>query len=150
MDWIGSKLSVLIEEGKKALGREVVVMSEAVEDEVDDGNGSWEEEEQRPRKSLSRSRTASPRRKRRPNHVALPPPSYASHPPSASPRSTQFDFNNAGTSSTLPMGIPKSMPSTSHSSPVSSFREDPSSWASPELRESMERARAMALKTRGL
>jgi hypothetical protein len=45
MDWIGGKLAMLIEEGKKALGKEVVVMSDAKEDEVDDGTGTWEEEE---------------------------------------------------------------------------------------------------------
>ncbi|KAF8643186.1 hypothetical protein AX16_009177 [Volvariella volvacea WC 439] len=45
MDWIGDKLSVLIEEGKRALGREVVVMSECKEDEVDDGLGGWVDED---------------------------------------------------------------------------------------------------------
>jgi len=43
MDWIGDKLSMLIEEGKKALGQEVVVMSDVPEDGVDDGTGAWEE-----------------------------------------------------------------------------------------------------------
>jgi hypothetical protein len=38
MDWIGTKLSQLINEGQKALGREIVVASEAQEDEVDDGD----------------------------------------------------------------------------------------------------------------
>ncbi len=36
---------MLIEEGKKALGREVVVMSEDPADEVDDGNDDWEEDD---------------------------------------------------------------------------------------------------------
>ncbi|KJA27934.1 hypothetical protein HYPSUDRAFT_62330 [Hypholoma sublateritium FD-334 SS-4] len=45
MDWIGDKLSMLIEQGKRALNTEVVVMSDAKEDEVDDGSGAWEEEE---------------------------------------------------------------------------------------------------------
>jgi len=44
MDWMGDRLARLIEDGKKALGKEVVVMSEVQEDEVDDGNGGWEEE----------------------------------------------------------------------------------------------------------
>lgn len=46
MDWIGGKLAQLIEEGKKALGTEVVVMSEAQEDEVDDGSGAWVSDEE--------------------------------------------------------------------------------------------------------
>ncbi|KAJ2917109.1 hypothetical protein MD484_g3298, partial [Candolleomyces efflorescens] len=41
MDWIGGKLAQLIEDGKRALGTEVVVMSDAKEDEVDDGSGAW-------------------------------------------------------------------------------------------------------------
>lgn len=44
MDWIGDKLAQLIEEGKRALGKEIVVMSDAQEDEVDDGSGNWIEE----------------------------------------------------------------------------------------------------------
>jgi hypothetical protein len=43
MDWIGDKLSALIAEGKRALGAEIVVMSDAKEDEVDDGTGVWED-----------------------------------------------------------------------------------------------------------
>jgi hypothetical protein len=46
MDQIGDKLSMLIEQGKCALGTKVVVMSEAKEDEVDDGSPGWEEEEE--------------------------------------------------------------------------------------------------------
>lgn len=46
MDWIGGKLSALIEEGKRALGREIVVMSDSKEDEVDDGSGNWIEEDE--------------------------------------------------------------------------------------------------------
>jgi hypothetical protein len=45
MDWLGDKLSMLIAQGKRALNAEVVVMSDAKEDEVDDGSGAWEEEE---------------------------------------------------------------------------------------------------------
>ncbi|KAJ7588074.1 hypothetical protein C8J56DRAFT_940841 [Mycena floridula] len=133
MDWIGDKLSMLIEEGKRALGREVVVMSETQEDELDDGSGSWEEDET----LANSSRSASPRRGRR----KLQPQSY---PSSASPRSTRFDL-----SPSAPIGIPTS---TSHSTPSSSFREEASEWSSPAMRESMERARALALarKNRGL
>ncbi|KAJ7158679.1 hypothetical protein C8R46DRAFT_1109875 [Mycena filopes] len=45
MDWIGDQLSMLIQEGQKALGREIVIKSDAREDEIDDGCGVWEEEE---------------------------------------------------------------------------------------------------------
>ncbi|PBK79153.1 hypothetical protein ARMGADRAFT_1083169 [Armillaria gallica] len=44
-DSIEDQLSMLIEEGKKALGKEVVVMSEDPADEVDDGNNDWEEDD---------------------------------------------------------------------------------------------------------
>jgi len=54
MDWIGDRLSELIEEGKRALSTEVVVMSEAKEDEVDDGSGDWEEEQPVAGPSVSR------------------------------------------------------------------------------------------------
>ena len=37
MDWLGGKLAQLIEEGKMALGKEVLVLSNAKEDEVNDG-----------------------------------------------------------------------------------------------------------------
>jgi len=43
MDWIGDRLTRLILEGQKALGREIVVMSDAKEVEVDDGSNDWEE-----------------------------------------------------------------------------------------------------------
>ncbi|KAF8449300.1 hypothetical protein L210DRAFT_3640898 [Boletus edulis BED1] len=45
MDWIGDRLIRLIQESQKALGREIVVMSDAKEDEVDDGSDAWEEEQ---------------------------------------------------------------------------------------------------------
>ncbi|KAI8968088.1 hypothetical protein BD414DRAFT_541449 [Trametes punicea] len=45
MTWIGDRLAQLIAEGQKALGREVVIMSEDKEDEVDDGSGAWVEDD---------------------------------------------------------------------------------------------------------
>ena len=36
---------MLIQQGSRALGTEVVIMSEAKEDEVDDGSPGWEEED---------------------------------------------------------------------------------------------------------
>jgi len=84
MDWIGDKLSMLIEQGKRALNSEIVIMSDAKEDEVDDGTGQWEEEEE----GTSSSRTAaSVKRKMRLQSVAAPsPPSYL--PSSSSSRLT--------------------------------------------------------------
>ncbi|KIJ55486.1 hypothetical protein M422DRAFT_774503 [Sphaerobolus stellatus SS14] len=51
MDWMNDKLRQLIEEGQKALGKEVVVMSDDPDDKedgaVDDGLDGWEEVEAR-------------------------------------------------------------------------------------------------------
>lgn len=82
MDWIGDKLTALIEEGKRALGREVVVMSDAREDEVDDGRGGWVDDEM-PRPGLSRSGSvrsgrASP--SKRPRGIDIPANSSPSAP----------------------------------------------------------------------
>ena len=76
MDWIGGQLSMLIAEGRRALGTEVVVMSESKEDEIDDGLGTWVDEDNRIAASTSGSLRG--RRKARPSNIALmsPPPSY--------------------------------------------------------------------------
>lgn len=151
MDWMGDRLTQLIEDGKKALGKEVVVTSEAQEDEVDDGSGNWEEEVD-PDISVSRaSRSGSVRRRgrhRTPGTTSST--SYLSPPPTASPRRQQFSTTHLSQSySSLP--IPRLAP---HDYPAdttrlsSSFREDESQWQSSELRESMERARAAYLRGR--
>ncbi|KAF5385775.1 hypothetical protein D9615_002200 [Tricholomella constricta] len=145
MDWIGDKLSMLIEEGKRALNREVVVMSDSKEDEVDDGSGAWEEEEPiGPSTSLSRS--SSMRRFKRPRSLA--PSAHAfQHTPLPSP-------NKPGFAMTSSMSAPQMItPRRAHSrgvsvesgynlTPSTSFQDDQRTWESPELRESMERARA--------
>ncbi|KAH7924167.1 hypothetical protein BV22DRAFT_1035511 [Leucogyrophana mollusca] len=163
MDWIGDKLSKLIEEGQKALGREIVVMSDAQEDLVDDGTGAWEEEGQ-PTAGPSTSRRGSLRRPHKPRNIPLPP-SYSafpvSPPPSASPRKARFDGNAAQyspgriTHAGLPtpstprrIGRGVSVESDTFTPLSSSFREDESAWQSPEMRESMERARAQYLQNR--
>lgn len=80
MDWLGDKLSMLIEQGKRALNTEVVVMSEAKEDEVDDGSGTWEEEEDeddrggRPSSRAGSIRSGSIKRGKQPRN-RIPPPS---------------------------------------------------------------------------
>ena len=138
MDWMGDRLARLIEDGKKALGKEVVVMSEAQEDEEDDGSGNWEEEANPGTSSGRASRSGSMRRKDR--SQALGFTSYvsplSSPPPTLSPRRQQF--STVHSSSALP--IPGR---SSHS-----FRGDEPQWQSPELRESMERARVAYLRDR--
>ncbi|KAJ8487450.1 hypothetical protein ONZ45_g14328 [Pleurotus djamor] len=158
MDWIGDKVARLIEEGKRALGKEVVVMSDAKEDEEDDGSGAWEEEDQCPpsptRHSLSRRN--SQRQMKPPAALQFtrsPPPSYS--PPtiaavsSAPYYATQFEPSSFKSTHSLPQTPPARH---SHVRGVSvdaelgfnsrGLREDEASWESPELRESMSRARA--------
>lgn len=154
MDWIGSKLSSLIEEGRKALGKQVVVMSEAKEDEVDDGSGEWVEEDEgefgRGRSTRSRSGSTSRRRtpaagslgRRAGAGLSINPPAYgvgvSSASSSASPRRSQF------TGSGLPSSLPININNGSSLAPY----ESSESWESPEVRESMERARARARERR--
>jgi len=149
MDWMGDRLAQLIEDGKKALGKEVVVTSEAQEDEVDDGNGGWEEEVDVNVSLSGSSRSGSVRRRaghRTPG--TTPSASYLSPPPTASPRRLQFSTAHLSQScSAIPVpgrGPHDYSADTSRSS--SSFREDESQWRSSELRESMEHARAAYLR----
>ncbi|KAI0358250.1 hypothetical protein OH77DRAFT_1421566 [Trametes cingulata] len=124
MSWIGDRLAQLIAEGQKALGKEVVIMSEDKEDEVDDGSGAWVEEDE-PVQASSSSRTPG-----------LPP--YSPPPPcfSASPSRSVFD-----------RGV--SVESDSRSI-RGNFAEEDATWASQEMRESMERARMLYRQKRGL
>ncbi|KAI0700130.1 hypothetical protein C8T65DRAFT_580569 [Cerioporus squamosus] len=123
MSWIGDRLTQLIAEGQKALGKEVVVMSEDQADEVDDGSGAWVEEEEE--RLPGSSRRAG---------FGLPP--YSPHTPQlGSPRKSRFDRGH-------------SVDSDARS--VASLREDESTWESPEVRESMERARQLYRQKRGL
>lgn len=150
MDWIGDKLAMLIEEGKRALQSEVVVMSDVKEDEVDDGRGVWDDEDPQPR-SLSRSSSLKRALGGRRSFAA---PSSSLPIPSASPRRGGFDVPSSSLSSSSAV-----TPRRSHSRglsyesalPTSSSKEfeEPGAWASPELRESMEKARARILAKRG-
>lgn len=63
---------MLIEEGKKALGTEVVVMSDAKEDEVDDGTGTWEEEEDQRKGNRNRAGSSSSRTQSRSMTISRP------------------------------------------------------------------------------
>ncbi|KAJ3812466.1 hypothetical protein F5876DRAFT_37310 [Lentinula aff. lateritia] len=119
IDSLGSKLSFLIEQGKRALGREIVVMSEVEEDAVDDGSGAWIEEDQEGEASLGRRAGLG---------MNVNPPSY-------------------GTG----LGIPSSaLPSSSPSTPPASLPTFESSWESPELKETMERARAIVRERKSM
>ena len=172
MDWIGDKLSMLIEQGKRALNTEVVVMSDAKEDEVDDGSGGWEEEDNDPR---TRSRSGSLRHSKRPRNIL--PPSFTTPIPqagSASPRAYDPTPTTSSSFSFSPRSAPGPAnyitPRKTHSRGISyetgiglgidsgstngalntppSFMEDSSSWDSPEIRESMEKARLKYLEKR--
>ena len=140
MDWIGDKLSQLIQEGQKALGREIVVASETQEDEVDDGSGAWQEEYpdyDPPKRSSSRS--GSIRRAKRPHNVHTSP--------SSSPRTNRVDLQpNGPVSMYIPVSIKRGL--STESQIGTSFTEDESAWESQELRESMSKARARYLANR--
>ena len=178
MDWIGDKLSMLIEQGKRALGTEVVVMSEAKEDEVDDGSPGWEEEGEssdQPRKTHSRS--GSVKHLKRPRSIL--PPSFnipIPHASTTSPKRSIYDSapTNLNFSTFAPSSAPGSVnyttPRKTHSRGISyesgvglgldsgmrngvlvtsqSFMEDSSSWDSPEIREGMEKARSRYFERR--
>jgi hypothetical protein len=154
MDWIGDKLTMLIEEGKKALGREVVVMSDAKEDEVDEGTESWEEENPTHPSDLSPSRHASLRHAKTPHALPISSPSH-SHPHPSTPTTRSPPLAYSPSSRTVrsdynrPAGLLISPPRTTRGVSLDSDArsspgkwEDESAWTSPELRESMEKARA--------
>ncbi|KAJ7274318.1 hypothetical protein B0H12DRAFT_1199637 [Mycena haematopus] len=157
MDWLGDQLSILIQEGQKALGREIVVKSDAREDEVDDGCGVWEEEEggydpefggpSSYQNSLSRS--SSPRQRKRPRNLTLAPPSHPSRPSSASPRATRFEFTSASLPSSATRWRPGAPVRGMSAESSHSGREEEDTYESPELKESMARARARLLGMRG-
>ena len=152
MDWMGDRLSQLIEDGKKALGKEVVVMSEVQEDEVDDGNGYWEEEADPSEASVTGASQSSSVRRRGRHRMpgTTSSTSYLSPPPTASPRRQQFSTAHLSQScSAIP--VPGRGPHDSSADTTrlsSSFREDESHWQSPELQESMERARTAYIRNR--
>ena len=169
MDWIGDKLSMLIEQGKRALGTEVVVMSDSKEDEVDDGSPGWEEEDNDQPRTLSRS--GSVKHLKRPRSIL--PPSFnipIPHASTSSPKRSIYD--SAPTNSFVPSSAPANYttPRKTHSRGISyesgvglglnsasrngalitssSFVDDPSSWESPEIREGMEKARSRYFERR--
>lgn len=165
MDWIGDKLAKLIEEGKRALGKEVVVMSDAKEDEVDDGDAGWQEEDDL---NMPGPSTGSHRSRSRPASLAAarmsPSLSHFGHVPETSPRTKRFRANGNGTPGSFtngggwPTSVPNTPPNFARGASMESDQNTPldtntmeasNEWQSPEIRESMEKARAAFLHRRG-
>jgi len=145
MDWIGDKLSMLIEQGKRALNAQVVVSSDAKEDEVDDGSDGWEEENDM-RRSSPRSRSGSVRHSKRPRTLNLGP-GQSTHVPS-SPRFADFNIPMSSSVPNASFGYSAVPASQSTTSLNNISLEDPSTFESRELRESMERARQRLMARR--
>lgn len=133
---MSDRLTQLISEGQRALGKEIVVMSEDKEDEEDDGMDVWVEDNDASG-SVSRNGSISRRKSRRTN--LLPPSSPYLGPSSSalSPPTTPRRNRARG----------MSIESDTRSIISASFKEDESTWQSPELRESMERARSLYWQT---
>lgn len=151
MDWIGDRLAKLIEEGKRALGKEIVVAAETEEDQEDDGSGQWIEEDGPIPSSSSASFRKS--RGRRPTDISIasPPPQYITpqHTP-RTPNRNRFDSVSRPSSTfSSPNNRARAGSVDSASSILnSSYHEDESAWQSPEIREAMERARQSFLQRR--
>ena len=129
MDWIGDRLAHLISEGQKALGKEVVVMSEDQADEVDDGSGAWVEDDAE--HNQQRTGRDTPPRSARRTGFGLPPSYEPPRTPARHDRGMSVESDTRSVAS-------------------STYREDEASWQTPEMRESMERARMLYKQKRGL
>jgi hypothetical protein len=150
MDWIGDKLAQLVEEGKRAIGREVVVMSDAKEDEVDDGADAWVEDAEEggwPSSSASSSRRGSMRRSRPREivHASLSVGAgFPSPSPFSSPRKSRLRHHSPEGGSEMSASLPGSSVLGSPGFLVRGLSESEreEEHVSPEVRELMERARA--------
>jgi hypothetical protein len=178
MDWIGGKLAELIEQGRRALNTEVVVMSEAPQDEVDDGTGAWDDDNDINDRNIRSSRPSSragsirsAKRSSKPTPIPIGVPSYQTQQGvglgivggsiSGSPPSTAVSYASANAdfvSTSVPSSSAFSFAShgpvrgvayEAASTPTQQ-REDPAgaSWESPLVRESMEQARARLMARR--
>ncbi|KZV63749.1 hypothetical protein PENSPDRAFT_200117 [Peniophora sp. CONT] len=156
MDWMGDRLAQLIAEGQRALGKEVVVASDAPEDEEDDMSGAWDDE---PEPSMSMSATSSPARRshstrsrrRRPAQLGIPGAFTGSttalpSPPMSASSSTSGYAASASMAMSVPAGHGHERARSEGAGLA--FSEDPSSWQSEEMRESMQRARERLLASR--
>ncbi|CCM02602.1 uncharacterized protein FIBRA_04705 [Fibroporia radiculosa] len=143
ISWMGDRLASLIAEGQRALGKEVVVMSESQEDEVDDGADGWEEEDA----GHSHASTS-----RMVGNSGLPPYSRHGSPlPSASPRRSTFDLNRSYRGSSVPSTpchLRRDASVERNAFASASFHEDESQWQTPELREAMALARQRYMHSR--
>jgi len=139
MNRIQDRLAQLIEEGKRALSREVVVMSDAKEDEIDDGSSAWEEENDyhHHQSASSSRRLGSSRRVTKRSRAQNP--FYGS-------------WNGSNHSSTTAIHVPTTLKRTptKTSADVIIEREDENAWESPELRETMRLAREKIMVGRGI
>lgn len=146
MDWIGGKLAELIQQGQKALGKEIVVATDAYEDEPDDDETAWVEdtpfdpEGSIPRPSRSRSNLRAGR-------LCVQNNTSSSHSAAVSPVGSvrnggilMQNFNGRGESTE------GDVTAVGHSG--SSFKEDESAWESQQLKDTMARARARYLAGR--
>lgn len=143
MDWIGDKLAKLIEEGKRALGTEIVVSSEAPEDEVDDGRGDWIEDEEASASFAYESNRSvhADKPKRTQFSTAYSAPSSASaHCTSFSLSRTYSDDTSTAPSRSIPV----------MQSPSMALLDEGGISESPSIREAMEQARAAHRQRRRL
>jgi hypothetical protein len=116
MDWMNAQLRELIAQGQRALGKEVVVLQDGVEDNgegiVDDGAEGWMEEEEEEDAFVSRKRQRQGLR---------PPPisstSTSSIPAQISPFRAIFSSRAPPTPTPAPQFQPTSYAQT-HSTPI--------------------------------
>ncbi|KZT43107.1 hypothetical protein SISSUDRAFT_738797 [Sistotremastrum suecicum HHB10207 ss-3] len=150
IDWMGAKLSALIEQGRRALNTEVVVLSEAKEDEVDDGTGNWVEEGQAPVPASITSMTSSTKSPRLfGTSVATSVPRHRSHSPSksvaASPKTRSRAHSRASAGGKRSAVGLSPGPQAGKGEVEVLFESGPSTSddLSPHIREAMARARAV-------
>ncbi|KAL5537014.1 hypothetical protein ACEPAF_837 [Sanghuangporus sanghuang] len=153
MDWIGDRLAQLVEEGKRALGTEVIVASEAPEDEVDDGSGNWEEEN--PMEASASFSSSRPILSTSPSKRFRHQSSAYSLPDSSVPRLSSFPSHSRIHSDDLSASFQSTpgrsaAPASNPEAGSSSFLANSYGAESPSIRESMERARAAYLQRHGL
>ncbi|OBZ73517.1 hypothetical protein A0H81_05946 [Grifola frondosa] len=140
MGLMNDKLAQLIAEGQRALGKEIVIMSENKEDEVDDGSGGWVEDEDAP---VSGSSSHIKRKSR----SALPTYSPPSRTSTMGGRFGTYSGFGSAIAAISPLARSQRGASV-ESFGSGSFQEDESAWQTPEMRESMERARTLYLRNR--
>ncbi|PCH44469.1 hypothetical protein WOLCODRAFT_139026 [Wolfiporia cocos MD-104 SS10] len=149
MSWMSDRLASLIAEGQRALGKEVVVMSESQEDEVDDGSENWVDQDQGQGSSAASTLQLRPHR---PSSLSLSHSRHASSSSigthSVSPRRTRFDASPPPRRRRREASEESEAFANTSISVGTSFHEDVSAWQSDEMREAMQRARERMLRER--